>query len=139
MDDILRFNGAVKRDSEVELWLNGSPAQLRSIAREWFEYMRQRGDDVVELMHDGCPTVCVGDAGFAYVNSFRDHVNVGFFRGNSLDDPATLLEGTGKRMRHVKLWPDREVHSAALKALIDDSYRDIRMRVEMDNGARKKK
>ena len=39
---------------------------------------------------------------FAYVNVFRDHVNVGFFHGAFLSDPAGLLEGTGKRMRHVK-------------------------------------
>lgn len=138
MDDILRFNGAVKHDSAVESWLNG-PAPLRPIAREWFEHMRQCGDDVVELMHDGCPTVCVDDAGFAYVNSFKDHVNVGFFRGNSLDDPAGLLEGSGKRMRHVKLWPDREVNATALRNLIDAAYVDIRTRLGIENGTGKKK
>ena len=139
MDDILRFNGALKRDSQVDSWLKGSPVPLRTIARLWFEHMRQCGDDVVELMHDGCPTVCVEDAGFAYVNSFKDHVNVGFFRGNSLDDPYGLLEGTGKRMRHVKLWPDREVNAAALRDLIEASYVDIRMRLGIADGSRKKK
>jgi len=139
MDDILRFNGALKRDSQVDSWLKGSPVQLRGIAKQWFEYMRLCGDDVVELMHDGCPTVCVEDAGFAYVNSFKDHVNVGFFRGNSLDDPSGLLEGTGKRMRHVKLWPDREVNATALRDLIDASYVDIRMRLGNADGPRKKK
>jgi hypothetical protein len=39
---------------------------------------------------------------------FRVHVNVGFFHGASLDDRACLLEGSGKRMRHVKLrWGSR--------------------------------
>ena len=33
------------------------------------------------------------------------YVNVGFFHGAALDDPAGLLEGTGKRMRHVKAAP----------------------------------
>ena len=67
--------------------------------------MRRRGADVHELMHDGCPTACVGDAAFGYVNAFREHVNVGFFTGAFLSDPDGLLEGTGKRMRHVKLRP----------------------------------
>jgi hypothetical protein len=39
-------------------------------------------------MHDGCPTACVGDAAFGYVAAFRDHVNVGFFFGALLQDPA---------------------------------------------------
>jgi hypothetical protein len=91
--------------------------------------MRQRGADVRELMHDGCPTACVGDAAFAYVNVFTHHVNVGFFFGATLRDPAGLLEGTGKRGRHVKLRPDRQVDTAALAALVDEAYLDIKTRV----------
>jgi hypothetical protein len=101
--------------------------------------MRQRGGDVRELMHDGCPTACVGDAAFGYVNAYRDHVNVGFFFGALLTDPAGLLEGTGKRGRHVKLWPGRDVDAAALAQLVDAAYADIRRRqVEggIDDGGR---
>jgi hypothetical protein len=55
------------------------------------------------------PTACSDDAAFGYVNAFKDHVNVGFFYGALLRDPAHLLEGTGKRMRHVKLRPGQDV------------------------------
>jgi hypothetical protein len=91
--------------------------------------MRQCGDDVRELMHDGCPTACIDDAAFGYVNAFKDHVNVGFFYGALLKDPAHLLEGTGKRMRHVKLRPGQDVDAAALSNLIDVAYADIRARL----------
>jgi hypothetical protein len=91
--------------------------------------MRQCGDDVRELMHDGCPTACIDDAAFGYVNAFKDHVNVGFFYGALLEDPARLLEGTGKRMRHVKLRPGEDVDAAALSNLIDVAYADIRARL----------
>src|SRR5438445_11598928 len=73
--------------------------------------MRDCGDDVRELLHDGHPTACVGDAAFAYVNAFKAHVNVGFFRGAEIADPEGLLEGTGKFMRHVKLRPDRDFNA----------------------------
>jgi hypothetical protein len=46
-----------------------------------------------------------------------------------LDDPDGLLEGTGKRMRHVKLRWGRDVDTAALEALVAASYRDILMRL----------
>ena len=91
--------------------------------------MRHRGSDVRELMPDGCPTACVGDAAFGYVNAFKDHVNVGFFFGALLTDPARLLEGTGKRGRHVKLRPGQPVDSAALAALIAVAYADIKARL----------
>lgn len=89
--------------------------------------MRACGEDVRELMHDGCPTACVEDAPFAYVNIFRAHANVGFFHGAELIDPQHLLEGAGKRMRHVKLKPGHTVDSAALADLIDAAYLHIRM------------
>jgi hypothetical protein len=130
--DIFRLSGSVKRDQAVEIWLSDSPVELRSIAQKWFVQMRQCGDDVRETMHDGCPVACVEDAPFGYVNSFKSHVNVGFFYGALLEDPAGLLEGSGKRMRHVKLKPGSGIDSDALRNLIDAAYLDIRARLGGD-------
>jgi Domain of unknown function (DU1801) len=128
-DDILRLSGGVKREPTVDIWFTDGPIGLRSIAQKWFVRMRRCGDDVRELMHDGCPVACVEDAPFGYVNSFKSHVNVGFFHGAALEDPAGLLEGSGKRMRHVKLKPGPELNTAALLELIDAAYLDIRARL----------
>jgi hypothetical protein len=130
-EEIFRLSGAVKRDSAVDHWLAAEPAELRSIAQKWFTLMRACGSDVRELMHDGCPVACVEDAPFGYVNVFKSHVNVGFFYGAVLKDPAGLLEGSGKRMRHVKLKPDSPLSTAALGELIDIAYADIRVRLGM--------
>jgi hypothetical protein len=129
MDNILRFPSAVKHDPAIDAWLRAQRDDLRPLVETWFVRMRQRGSDVRELMHDGCPTACVDDAAFGYVNAFKHHVNVGFFFGALLNDPAGLLEGTGKRGRHVKLRPGREVDSAALAELVDAAYVDIRARL----------
>ena len=108
------------------------PDELGAIARRWFEAMRECGDDVRELLHDGHPTACVGEAAFAYVNAFKAHVNVGFFRGAELADPNGLLEGTGKLMRHVKLRPERDVDAPALTKLIETAYTDMKERLEAE-------
>jgi hypothetical protein len=84
--------------------------------------MRQCSSSVNELIHDGCPVACVGDLPFAYVNVFKSHVNVGFYMGALLKDPDALLEGTGKRMRHVKIKPNAEIKKDSLKKLIKQSY-----------------
>jgi hypothetical protein len=129
MNQLLRFHGSVKRAPAVEAWMNQHSDELGAIAQHWFDVIRNCGDDVLELLHDGCPTACVDDAAFAYVNAFKAHVNVGFFRGAELSDPNGLLEGTGKFMRHVKLRPDREVDATALVTLINASYTDIKGRL----------
>ena len=125
MENLLRFPTAVKHDAAIDAWLRAQRAELRPFLETWFTHMRHCGSDVRELMHDGCPTACVDDASFAYVAAWKDHVNVGFFFGALLPDPARLLEGTGKRGRHVKLWPGRTVDSAALEQLIAAAYSDI--------------
>ncbi len=128
---LLRFPTAVKRDPAIEAWFDEHSDELGAIARRWFEVMRGQGEDVRELLHDGHPTACVGDAAFGYVNAFTAHVNVGFFRGAELDDPDKLLVGTGKFMRHVKLKPAVAVNEVALTKLIKDAYTDIKRREEI--------
>jgi hypothetical protein len=127
---LLRFNGGVERDPAIDAWMKEHPGELGAIAHRWFEVMRGCGDEVRELLHDGCPVACLGDAPFGYVNVFTSHVNVGFFQGAALPDPAHLLEGAGKFMRHVKLRPGTGVNAVMLTTLIDDAYTDIKARVE---------
>jgi hypothetical protein len=127
---LLRFNGTVQRDPAIDAWFNEHQGELGTIAHQWFEIMRQCGDEVREILHDGCPVACLGDAPFGYVNVFIAHVNVGFFHVASLPDPAHLLQGAGKFMRHVKLDPQSPPDAAALRKLIDAAYSDIKARVE---------
>ena len=130
MDQLFRFPTAIKRDAAIEMWMQEHAGELGAFARHWFEVMRNCGDDVRELIHDGHPTACVSDAAFGYVNAFKAHVNVGFFRGAEIADPDGLLEGTGKFMRHVKLGPERDVDAKALSSLIETAYQDMKRRVE---------
>ncbi len=123
------FCGPVRLDRNIDAWLGEPVDDLRLIGRAWFEKMRDCGDDVTELIHDGCPVACVEDTPFGYVNVFKAHVSIGFFYGTTLDDPAHLLEGSGKRMKHVKLHAARAANAAALSDLIVAAYRDIRLRL----------
>jgi hypothetical protein len=128
--ELLRFNGTVERDPAIDAWMKDHTGSLGAIAHLWFEVMRKCGDEVRELLHDGCPVACLGDAPFGYVNVFTSHVNVGFFHGAALPDPECLLQGTGKFMRHVKLKPGTPANTAALNRLIAAAYSDIKDRVE---------
>lgn len=130
MSRLLRFSGATRRDTGIDAWMHGQAPELGAIAQRWFEVIRNCGDDVRELLHDGHPTACIGDAAFAYVNAFTAHVNVGFFRGAEIPDPDSLLEGTGRFMRHVKLDPRQDVDRSALTRLIESAYADMKGRLK---------
>ena len=151
--ELLRLDGAVEHDPAIDAWFQAHGGGLGKIARRWFEVMRRCGDEVREVLHDGCPVACLGDVPFGYVNVFIAHMNVGFFQGAGLKDPDGLLQGTGKFMRHVKLraggdaatakrrsrFPEgmterrakaTEAQDAALRRLIVAAYSDMKARVE---------
>ena len=133
MSRLLRFAGGTAHDPAVDAWF-ARRAELGALARAWFLRMRACGADVRELLHDGHPTACVGDAAFAYTNAFTSHVNVGFFLGATLPDPAHLLQGDGRYMRHVKLMPGAPLDAASLEALITSAYRDMQARLQGVSG-----
>ena len=126
------------RDPAIDTWMTERAGELGAIASRWFEAMRACGDEVRELLHDGCPVACLGDVPFGYVNVFTSHVNVGLFHGAALQDggrdPSRLLQGSGKFMRHVKLRPGVPTDVAALGRLIELAYSDMKVRVENGQG-----
>lgn len=129
MDPLFRLDNARRDDPAVAGWFEAGDDGIRRLALHWFDRIRACGPDVLELMHDHQPTACVQDAAFAYVAAYRAHAAVGFFHGADLPDPAGILEGTGRRMRHVKLKWGQLAPDAALEALIDAAYSDIRARL----------
>lgn len=131
MPSLFRLAGTAERDPAIDRWLEAQSGELGPIVRKWFALMRRCGTDVRERMHDGYATVCVEDAPFAYVGAFRAHVNVGFFNGAALPDPGGLLEGAGKRMRHVKLKPGHALDEASLEALVAAAYQDVVARLKV--------
>jgi hypothetical protein len=128
--ELLLLDNSLTRDPAIDAWFAARQDALGAMARSWFEVMRACGDEVREVLHDACPVACLGVVPFAYVNAFTAHVNVGFFQGASLPDPAGMLEGSGKFMRHVKLRPGAAVDQAALKALIQTAFTEIKTRIE---------
>ena len=129
MNGLFRFPSALRRHPDVEAWLESQQGELGTLAKHWYSILRGIGPDVRELLHDHYPTVCVGEVAFANVGRFKAHVNVGFYRGVDLPDPARLLQGTGKSMRHVKVRPGDDLDTNALQQLIANAHEDMQSRV----------
>ncbi len=54
----------------------------------------------------------------------KGYVNLGFYNGAQLDDPANLLEGTGKKLRHAKIYDLSQANSASVRQLITVSLHE---------------
>ena len=114
-------------DATVEDWVASSTATVREVA------LAVRAL-VLDVLPDVDETAGRGDNGIGFgANQYgangwgvmalavnRNWVSLGFFRGTSLDDPVSILEGTGKNLRHVKIRSMDELtqRKRALTALI---------------------
>ena len=87
---------------------------------------------VLEIEPSACEVVRLGDRaatygvgprkmidGYAYILPHGRWVNLGFYHGVDLPDPEALLEGSGARLRHVKVRSLEDVDRAAVRALIE--------------------
>jgi hypothetical protein len=61
---------------------------------------------------------------FCYIAVHRNHVNLGFYYGAELADPEGLLEGTGKKLRHIKVRDIEEVERSGLRQLVELSLEE---------------
>ena len=86
---------------------------------------------IVEVDPDTCEVVRLGDRaatygvgprkmldGYAYILPYKKWVNLGFYQGVELADPDGLLEGTGAKLRHVKVRSVDEAKRSAVRVLV---------------------
>lgn len=91
--------------------------------------------EVVRLV-DRAATYGVGpkkmSEGYTYILPYDNWVNLGFYRGVDLDDPAGLLEGTGAKMRHVKVRRPEQAQEPELRHLVEQALAERRAALEAD-------
>lgn len=97
---------------------------VQYIAREARALIYEILPQVVEVVWDHQKTVGYGTGPkkmsehFCWIAPYKKHVLLGFYYGTELPDPEHVLEGTGKLMRHVKLYTIEDIHKPALRTLI---------------------
>ena len=64
--------------------------------------------------------------GYAYILPCRSWVNLGFFRGTTLEDSEGLLRGTGAKMRHVRMRSIEDTQAPAIRELVENALAERR-------------
>ncbi len=105
-------------------------SEIQAIARALRTLMETVHPESVETPRIGekCTTYGVGPRkmteAYAHIMPLTASVNLGFYHGIALPDPAGLLEGTGKAARHAKVRTMAEARSPAVKALIKAAVKE---------------
>jgi len=102
----------------------GTAPAVEPIARKLREIILDGFPEAVEVVRlgDGAASYGVGprkmSESHVYVMPQAEYVNLGFYHGAGLPDPDGLLQGTGAKMRHIKVRSVDEVGSLAVRALV---------------------
>ena len=91
-------------------WQAEAAAQLRDVVRE-------AAPDAEEAIKWSQP-VYSHNGPFCYFKAFKKHINFGFWRGAQMSDPSSLLQGTGGKMRHVKITSLDDIQPDVFKTLV---------------------
>jgi|TARA_B100000315_G_scaffold71513_1_gene65148 hypothetical protein len=103
---------------KADKWFTTLDEQLIPIASELRILIKGAISEIVESIKWGMPTyekngyICALRAGKGYIALQFGSIGV------ALDDPDSLLEGSGKKMRHVKIWSKKEIKKQLYKSWI---------------------
>ena len=108
---------------EIDRFLEAYSPDIRDLSNQVRALIASVSPDADENLKLGWKVIWYGFGPkmpdqFAVVMPTRNHVGLGFAYGSDLPDPKGKLEGSGKRMRHVKLRTAADVADPAIAALV---------------------
>jgi hypothetical protein len=106
--------------STFDEWMNELDEPQAETARGLRALVHAAAPELEETIKWNQPTF-TGKKPVIYLAAHAQHINFGFYEGAELQDPHQLLAGTGKKMRHVKVFRMEDVPSEALKQLVQEA------------------
>jgi hypothetical protein len=107
----------------VSRYISKNSPEIQAVLSSLRALVKEAVPDVVESFKWNIPCYELRGVFIALI-AHRDHVNLEFHKGVSLPDPDGLLEGTGKRLRHIKIKVPahlEQIGTATLKGYISEA------------------
>ena len=101
----------------VEQYLNSLPEKQQKLAKEIHNLILETSSEITQTLKWGYPCYA-GAVDVCYLAGQTKHLNFGFYQGGLLPDPEKLLEGTGAKMRHIKIRSAVDIKPEAFRQLI---------------------
>ena len=109
----------------VEMFLSNYPEEIQTISRELRAIARRAMPGAHEFLYYDAINYSLSNSPLeriCYIRPLQKRVTLGFLFGTQLDDPHHLLQGTGKRMRHVKVRALEDTRNPALEELVKAAW-----------------
>ena len=119
MTDQSRFNKELFED-----WLSEQPTDSHQLIRDIRTAIIDAGHNFTESIKWGTPGYWLPEVSrrnICYIAPHANYVRLGFFNGATMPDPNNILEGTGKKLRHIKVYEVTDTNRQALTAYVDAS------------------
>ncbi len=110
-------------DSKIEQFITALGEPKANLALQLRDIMLAAHPGITEAIKWGNLTFMYGKHNFAFIYSYKQvqYVNLGFFDAMSLQDPKGLFEGTGERMRHIKVETEKDIPKAQVKKWVKET------------------
>jgi len=108
----------MKAYETFDLYLADQPPKNKTIIKALRAFVKRTAPKLEESVKWGNGCWLDSKAPVSYVYSAPDHVQLGFFRGASLDDPRGLLEGKAQYVRHIKVRTVDDIDEKSFAALL---------------------
>ncbi|KAF0653416.1 hypothetical protein L107_07483 [Cyanobium sp. Copco_Reservoir_LC18] len=129
---------SINRLGTFEDVLASAPQDVRLICQALRALIEELHPDSVEVPRPGEPSVAYGfgekkmSEAYAYIMPQKSYANLGFYHGASIADSHPTLEGTGARLRHIKIRSIEAVRSPATVKALQDSMVERRTALGLD-------
>jgi len=111
---------------ELEDFLSTQPVDAQALTLDLRDLVLSMAPEAIEQIDTSANLLGYGYAQtykhlICVIILYKDYVNLGFPCGVDLPDPNRLLQGTGKKARHVKVKSKEQITSLNLRALVQAS------------------
>lgn len=104
-------------EKTVDGYIAGLSEDQAAIVTRLRTLIQQAAPDAQETFKWSQPVYEQGGP-FCYIKAFKSTVNFGFWRGVDLKAPDGLLQGSGEKMRHIKLAQTNEIDPTVFADLV---------------------
>src|ERR1043165_2897160 len=97
-------------DAKIEKFFLALPDEKRKSALFIRDIFLSTDSKITEAIKwNNLTFIYKGDLAFVYGFKTTEYLNLGFMKATALSDPKKLFEGTGKGMRHIKVYSEKDV------------------------------
>lgn len=104
---------------DVDEVLKDVDPELRALSQALRATIKKVPPKAVEQVKWGSPVYSVNGKNVACIMHYKDHVNLGFYRGAKLK--SKRLEGMGKGLRHVKVRSKSDIYQKEFSRLLKEA------------------